>query len=74
MRARVKGLSKRRFVTPYYFALVYAGLGERDRAFDWLERAYQLHDGRLCFLKVEPYLDGLSRDPRFASLARRVGL
>jgi tetratricopeptide (TPR) repeat protein len=49
-------------------------LGEKDRAFEWLEKVYQDHSFWLPFLKVHPHLDPLRSDPRFADLMRRVGL
>jgi hypothetical protein len=49
-------------------------LGEKDRAFEWLEKVYQEHSFWLPFLKVHPHLDPLRSDPRFADLVRRVGL
>ena len=58
----------------YEVAQVYAGLGEKDRAFEWLEKAYKIHDKSLTFLKVDPCLDPLRSDPRFQDLLRRVGL
>lgn len=58
----------------YEIALVYAGLGEKDQAFDWLEAAYRAHDVGLVYLKVDPCLDPLRSDPRFADLLQRVGL
>ena len=62
------------YVPPYHFAIVHAGLGEKDRAFAWLERAYERHAVDLFTLKVEPMFDPLRPDPRFADLVRRVGL
>ena len=61
-------------MSPYGVALIHTALGENDEAFEWLEKAYEAHDGELFNLKVEPALDPLRRDPRFASLLRRVGL
>lgn len=58
----------------YEIALVYAGLGEKTEAFDWLEQAYRAHDVGLVYLKVDPCLDPLRSDPRFNELIRRVGL
>ncbi|HSE96894.1 MAG TPA: tetratricopeptide repeat protein, partial [Blastocatellia bacterium] len=55
-------------------AEVYAALGEKDRAFEWLDKAYEKHDLQLASLKVDPNLDSLRSDPRFADLLRRVGL
>jgi TolB-like protein/Flp pilus assembly protein TadD len=67
-------LSKQRHVPSYWFAIVYAGLDEKDRAFAWLEKAYAERDGSLPMLKVNPSWDPLRSDPRFADLVRRVGL
>ena len=67
-------ISKQRFVYAYGFALVYAGLGEKDHAFQWLERSYQNREPRITRLKVDPLFDNLHSDPRFAELVRRIGL
>ncbi len=67
-------LSKRRYVPSYHIARIYAGLGEKDEAFAWLEKAYAQRDGWLNWLRVDPTLDSLRSDPRFTSLLRRVGL
>jgi DNA-binding SARP family transcriptional activator len=66
--------SKRVYVPPYHLAVVHAGLGERDQAFEWLERAFERRAVDLFTLKVEPMFDGLSSDPRFRNLLRRIGL
>jgi tetratricopeptide (TPR) repeat protein len=58
----------------YEIALVYAGLGKKQEAFEWLEEAYQAHDVGLLYLKVDPCLDPLRSDPRFDDLKRHVGL
>ena len=70
----LEALSKREFVSPMSRAFVYIGLGQRDQAFQWLERARQERDGWLAWLKVDPMFDSLRADPRFASLLRQVGL
>jgi tetratricopeptide (TPR) repeat protein len=67
-------ISKQRFVKAYGFAVVYAGLGEKDQAFQWLEKSYQDREPRITRIKVDPLLDNLHSDPRFADLVRRVGL
>jgi len=53
--------------------MVYVGLGEAERAFEWLERAYQEHDW-IGTLKVAPVWDPLRSDPRFQTLLQKVGL
>jgi len=58
----------------YEIALIYAGLGDKKQAFKWLEEAYRAHDSGLLYLKVDPCLDPLRSDPRFADLMRREGL
>ncbi len=62
------------YVAPIHFALVHAGLDERDRMFEWLERAYQERDVLLTFTLPDPLLAPMRTDPRFAELVRRVGL
>jgi tetratricopeptide (TPR) repeat protein len=58
----------------YEIALIYAGLGNKDEAFQWLEKAYAAHDKGLTYLKIDPCMDPLRTDPRFHDLRRRVGL
>jgi tetratricopeptide (TPR) repeat protein len=62
------------FVSPTDLAVLYAGLGENDQAFQSLERAYAAHDLQLQYLGADPSLDSLRSDPRFQDLMRRVGL
>lgn len=61
-------------VSPYSIAGIYAALGQSEPAFEWLNKAYEQHDLQLVSLKVDPTLDGVRSDPRFADLVRRVGL
>jgi TolB-like protein/Tfp pilus assembly protein PilF len=61
-------------VAAFHFVLAHVGLGERDEAFAWLEKAYQDHDDQLAYLGVEPLLDPLRSDPRFDTLLRRLRL
>lgn len=70
---RMKEASTHRYLSRYHTALVYAGL-ENDEAFAWLEKAYEDHLWMMAFLKVDPRLDVLRSDPRYADLVRRVGL
>jgi len=60
--------------SPIAFAVIHAGLGETDAAFDWLETAYRLRDGYLFWLAGAPGLDPLHSDARFADLIHRVGV
>src|SRR5712691_11723121 len=52
----------------------YAGLGDKEQAFAWLEKSYEEHRDRMVWLNVDPLLDPLRSDPRFHDLVRRVGL
>jgi TolB-like protein/DNA-binding winged helix-turn-helix (wHTH) protein/Tfp pilus assembly protein PilF len=70
----LRQLSSTRYVSPYSVALVHAGLGDRDQALAWLEKAYVERSDYMVYLNREPMLDGLRSDPRFAALVRRVGL
>jgi len=70
----LEGLSGRRYVSPISRALIYIGLGEKDRAFVWLEKAYAEHDPWLAWLKVDPIFDSLRADARFTDLLKRVRL
>ena len=67
-------LSKSRYVSAYDRVLVHAGLGERDEAFNWLQRAYGERFGTLALLRVDPDLTALRDDPRFEEFARRIGV
>jgi TolB-like protein/Flp pilus assembly protein TadD len=71
---KAREITKQRYVSAYQVALIYTGLEERERAFDWLEKAYQEHADSLVYLKVDPRLESLRSDPRFVDLVRRVGL
>ncbi|HKQ80027.1 MAG TPA: protein kinase [Blastocatellia bacterium] len=72
--AELKERSKRRYIPPTSLAIIYSGLGEKDQAFAWLDKAYDGRDSLLVLLKVEPMFDGLRDDPRFDNLLQRVGL
>jgi tetratricopeptide (TPR) repeat protein len=67
-------LNKRRYVTPPALANVYIGLGNKDQAFYWLEKAFQDRSNYMAYLKVFPGDDTLRSDPRFDDLLRRIGL
>jgi len=63
-----------RFVPPAFIAFVHGLSGQKDRAFAWLEKAYQVRDGNLTDLNSDPIWDALRSDPRFEDLVKRVGL
>jgi tetratricopeptide (TPR) repeat protein/DNA-binding winged helix-turn-helix (wHTH) protein len=67
-------LSDQRYVPPYNIALVYLGLGDQDRALDYLEKAFATKDVRMVFLKVEPKWNDLHPNPRFTDLLNRMKL
>jgi TolB-like protein/Flp pilus assembly protein TadD len=72
--SKLKGYIQKDGLGTYEIALVYAGLDDKDEAFAWLEKSYEVRDKGLTFLKLDPGLDPLRADPRFQSLLRRVGL
>ncbi|HEV2247028.1 MAG TPA: tetratricopeptide repeat protein, partial [Terriglobia bacterium] len=64
--------SKHQYISPYMIALVYAGLNDKDHAFQWLEKAYQVRSWYLAALNVDPKFDRLRSDPRFRDLLNRI--
>jgi tetratricopeptide (TPR) repeat protein len=69
----LKAVSRQRYVSPLDFAVIYTGLGDRDSAFQWLEKAYQERTMRIQELP-QPHFDSLRSEPRFRDLMRRIGL
>jgi len=67
-------LARKQYVSPFAFALVYAGMGKKNQTFVWLDQAYQERASALPFVKVNPRLISLHSDPRFHRLLRRLGL
>jgi len=65
---------ERGYVAPFGIIWAYAGLGDKEQAFAWLERSYQERRDRIVWLNVDPLLEPLRSDPRFHDLVRRVGL
>ena len=62
------------YVNPYHLVVAYCALGEKDKAFLWLEKAFQQHDISVARLKVDPKLDPIRSDPRFKEYLKRLGL
>jgi TolB-like protein/Tfp pilus assembly protein PilF len=65
-------ISKEKYVSAFHRAIVCAGLGEKDQAFEWLEKAYEEHF--IIVIKVYPAFDPLRSDPRYQNLLRRMNL
>jgi DNA-binding winged helix-turn-helix (wHTH) protein/TolB-like protein/Tfp pilus assembly protein PilF len=72
--AELETLAKQKYVSPYFIAIIYAGLGERDQTFAWLEKAYQERHQLMTLIGVEPLFDPVRSDPRFVDLVRRIEL
>jgi TolB-like protein len=70
----LESISRERYMPPYAIALVYAGLGETDAAFAWLDRAVEAHDVHLAMLPTDSKWDALRGDARFAAVLRKCGL
>ena len=70
----MKSMSSKKFVTSYGVALIYTALGDKDQAFEWLNKAYDKRENWLVWLKLDPRWIPLRSDPRFVDLVRRVGL
>jgi tetratricopeptide (TPR) repeat protein len=71
---QLQSLAAHRYVPALYFALIYTGLGDKDQAFRWMNAAVEEKTEYLVYLGAEPLADPLRDDPRFAELAKRVGL
>jgi TolB-like protein/DNA-binding winged helix-turn-helix (wHTH) protein/Tfp pilus assembly protein PilF len=71
---RLNQMAREKYVTPYGVALVYAGLGDKDQAFAWLNKAVAGRSHWLVWLNRDPRFDRLRSDPRFDDLKKRVGL
>jgi tetratricopeptide (TPR) repeat protein len=70
----LKDLSKRTYVPSSLIAEIYAAIGDRDHALEWLDKAYDERDAGTLFLKTDPIWDGVRSDPRFTTLVKGVGL
>jgi TolB-like protein/Tfp pilus assembly protein PilF len=70
----LKRVSEQQYIPGASIALIYAGLGDKDQAVRWLEKAYDQHDFQMQWLDAEPRWDNLRSDPRFQDLIRKIGL
>jgi serine/threonine protein kinase/tetratricopeptide (TPR) repeat protein len=67
-------LAKQKYVSSYFLAGIHVGLGDHDRALEYLEKAYDEHSHWLLYLHLDPGMDPLRSHPRFQDLLRRIGL
>jgi len=72
--AQLEARARDHYVSPVAFCIVHLGLRNTDQVFTWLERAYQDRRGWLTYLKVDPMLDVVKDDPRFAEFVKRMKL
>ncbi len=66
-------IEKKHYVSRISRVYVYAGLGDKDKAFEWLEKAYQERSDLLAWFRKDPESKNLQSDPRFAALMRKIG-
>ncbi len=66
--------AKEKYVAPYFFAGIHLGLGENERALEYLRKCYEEHSHWLIYLRIDPSMDGLRDNPAFQSLLGRLGL
>jgi len=74
MLETLRDLESSGYVSPIDFALIYAGLGERDAALDELERAFEMRDAALVYLRTQPGFAPLRPEPRFQDILKRMGI
>lgn len=70
--AELLDLARKRHLPPSWFAMIYMNLGDSERAFEWLDKAFQARDGYLVHLKVSPLYDRVRGDRRFSNLLQRM--
>ena len=61
-------------ISPFHIGLVYLLSGDNEAGFEWIERAYDSHDGNINLLLVYPEFDGLKSDPKYIDLLKKIGL
>ncbi len=66
--------AKKRYIPATYFGMLYAAMGNREEALQWLEKAYEERADGLTWINVDPMMDDIKQDPRFQSLIRKIGL
>jgi TolB-like protein/Flp pilus assembly protein TadD len=71
---QLKARTAREYIDPTLFAYIYIALGDKNEAFAWLDKGFRDKAGNMPWLKIEPKVDPLRSDPRFADLLQRMGL
>jgi hypothetical protein len=70
----MRQLQRRDYASPWQVATIYAQLNDKERAFEWLDKAYDGREHDLVFANAWPLFDNLRSDPRYAQLLQRIGL
>lgn len=72
--AKLNELSKRNYTAPFFYAMIYSALGDKDHAMEWLEKAYDDKSWYVALLNVDPKMDSMRSDPRFQKLVSKLKL
>ena len=72
--SELEELAKRQYVSPTAFVTIYLGLGEKEKALDSLEKAYEEQDSACWYLKIDQIYDSVRNEPRFQAILKKVGL
>ena len=67
-------MAKRQYVSSTAFADIHLGLGEKEKALDWLEKSYQDQESACWYLKIDPIYDSVRNEPRFQAILKKIGL
>src|SRR5207245_6569898 len=74
MLRELEEMAKRQYVNTTAFASIYLGLGEKEKALDWLDKSYQDQESACWYLTVDPIYDSVRNEPRFQALVKKVRL
>ena len=72
MLRELEEMAKRQYVNSTAFAMIYLGLGEKEKALNWLDKSYQDQESACWYLKVDPIYDSVRNEPRFQALVQKV--
>jgi hypothetical protein len=67
-------MAKHQYVSSTAFAMIYLGLGEKEKTLDWLEKSYQDQESACWYLKIDPIYDSVRNELRFQALLKKIGL